>query len=158
MKKIVALLLVVICFFSCTGKTAIGYNDTIIKPQLEVVALLDSMFTKEVSYPNIQKYRESLIGVSDRALTQIKKLEDYKGNTSFRMAGIKYFTFVSNYFLTTPNVDSLIYNSNSPERFETIPEDVFKKLQADFNHFLVLEKELLDEQQKFANEFQINLK
>lgn len=68
------------------------------------------------------------------------------------MAAIKYFTFVSNYYLTTPNIDSLIYNFNSPERLENLTDEQLNKTKSDFDHFLNLENELLDEQKKFAEE------
>lgn len=145
-------MLIAFIVFSCSGKTAIGYNDTIIQPQLEIVHKLDSIFSPNVSYEEIQQHRKDLIEISDDALMKIKKLEDYNGNSAFKQAAIKYFTFVSNYYLTTPNVDSLIYHFNSPERLENLSDEQLNKTQADFDHFLSLENELLDEQKKFAEE------
>lgn len=158
MNKIIGFLLVSIFVISCTGKTAIGYNDTIIKPQLELVTKLDSLFSPNVTLDEIKDHRMDIVDIADNALTQIKKLEDYNGNTSFKMAAVKYFTYVSNYYLTTPNVDSLIYYFNSPERLGSLKEDQLTKTKADFDHFIQLENELLDEQKKFADETGLKLK
>jgi hypothetical protein len=158
MNKFIGFLLVSIFVISCTGKTAIGYNDTIIKPQLEIVNKLDSLFSPNVTYEEIQKHRLDIIDIADNALTNIKKLEDYNGNSSFKMSAVKYFTYVSNYYLTTPNVDSLIYYFNSPERLETLKEDQLNKTKSDFDHFIQLENELLNEQKKFAEETGMKLK
>jgi hypothetical protein len=158
MNKFIGFLLVSIFVISCTGKTAIGYNDTIIKPQLEIVNKLDSLFSPNVTYEEIQKHRLDIIDIADNALTNIKKLEDYNGNSSFKMSAVKYFTYVSNYYLTTPNVDSLIYYFNSPERLETLKEDQLNKTKSDFDHFIQLENELLDEQKKFSEETGMKLK
>lgn len=152
MKQFTLFLLLIFFVISCTGKTAIGYNDTIIKPQLEIVTKLDSLFAPNISYTDIEKHRLDVIDISDNALTNIKKLEDYNGNTQFKMAAVKYFTFVSNYYLTTPNIDSLIYYFNSPERLEGLSDDQLNKTKADFDHFLQLENDLLAEQMKFAEE------
>jgi hypothetical protein len=152
MNKFIGILLLSIFVISCNGKTAIGYNDTIIKPQLEIVSKLDSAFSPTVSYEEIKEHRLDIIDIADNALTNIKKLEDYKGNTSFKMAAVKYFTYLSNYYLTTPNVDSLIYYFNSPERLESLPEDQLNKTMSDFDHFILLENELLEEQKTFAEE------
>lgn len=152
MKKCIVFLVILVLLISCSGKTAIGYNDTIIQPQLEIVDKLDSLFSPQVSLQDIERHRSELIDISDNALTKIKKLEDYNGNSSFKMAAIKYFTFVSNYYLTTPNIDSLIYNFNSPERLENLTDEQLNKTKSDFEHFLNLENELLDEQKKFAEE------
>ncbi len=158
MKYLGFLFLIPIIFISCTGKTAIGYNDSIIKPQLKIVSEMDTIFAgPETSVETIGKNREEMIQIAKNALTEIQNLEDFKGNSSFKSSALKYFSFVQNYFSNTENLDSIIYKFNSEERIQSLTEEEYTETQNKFNEYLDLEKELLAEQKKFAEEFNMPL-
>lgn len=158
MKKIICLFIILNLLVSCTGKTAIGYNDTIIKPQLEIVSEMDTIFASpETSVEVINKNREEMVQIAGKSLEEIKKLEGFKGNSAFKNSAVRYFSFVKNYFSATENLDSIIYKFNSEKRIQSLSEAEYNETQQKFNEYLVLEQELLDEQQKFAKEFSIPL-
>lgn len=157
MKSIGLLIFIFVFLTSCTGETAIGYNDTIIKPQLKIVEQMDSIFIPENSYATIQKHRQKLVETAESGLEETQALTDYQGNESFKKTAIDYFTYVKNYFGETPGIDSILYKFNSPERLNSLSDGVYKQTQDSFNQFLELENNLLTEQQKFAVEFNLKL-
>ena len=157
MKSFSLLTLLFPLLISCTGETAIDYNDTIIKPQLKIVEQMDSIFLPENSYQTIQKHRKKLVEIAESGLEETQALTDFQGNESFKKTAIDYFTYVENYFGETPGIDSILYNFNSPKRLESLSEGVYKQTQDSFNQFLELENDLLTEQQKFAVEFNLKL-
>ncbi len=144
--------------FSCNGSTATSYNDIIIEPQLEVIEILDSIYAgSEVSVENIKKHREKLVLNTDKALGNIRNLKDYKGNTSFKEAAIKYFSHLSFHYKKTKNIDSLIYFFNSEERIGNMKEEDYNFMERELNKYLELEKTLLNEQKMFAEKFNMRL-
>lgn len=146
----------IVCFllFSCTGKTAIGYNDAIIKPQLQIVSEMDTVFAgPETSVEAIRKNRNEMVDIAKEALQNIRKLQSFKGNTSFKNSAVAYFSFIENYFSGTEGLDSIIYKFNSPERIQSLTEDQYNETRQEFNNYLTLEEKLLAEQKKFAEEF-----
>lgn len=146
-----------ILFFSCTGENATQYNDSIIKPQLEIVAYMDSIFSPETNYEEIVEYRQKMVNSADRGLESIGRLGDFRGNESFRNAGEEYYSYVRNYFGTTEGMDSLMFKFNSPEGIETLSEEAYLETQESFKKFLELENNLLSEQQRFAVEFNLKM-
>lgn len=157
MKSIGLLIFIFVFLTSCSGETAIGYNDTIIIPQLKIVEQMDSIFIPENSYATIQKHRQKLVETAESGLEETQALSDYQGNESFKKTAIDYFTYVKNYFGETPGIDSILYKFNSPERLNSLSDGVYKQTQDSFNQFLELENNLLTEQQKFAVEFNLKL-
>lgn len=157
MRSFITVILFSLLIFSCTGKTAISYNDSIIKPQLEIVAYMDSIFTPEVSYKEIADFRQKMMQSAERGLEATKNLEDFQGNESFRDTAVEYFSYVKSYFGETPKMDSILYNFNSPERLELLSDEIYTSTQENFKKFLNLENELLNEQQKFAVEFNLKM-
>ncbi len=142
---------------SCNGETAIGYNDTIIKPQLEIVASMDSIFNPEITYEQIQKHRSEMVGTAEKGLEKTEALQDFQGNKSFKKSAVDYFKYVKTYFGETPGIDSILFKFNSPDRLESLPEGVYKQTQDSFKQFLELENSLLTEQQKFAVQFNLKM-
>lgn len=140
------------------GKTAVGYNDTIIEPQLEVVEKMDSIFSNpDISYSSIQKFRTEMVESAKKGLEESKKLDAFKGNDSFKNAAVTYFSFVQSYFSSTDEIDSILYKFNSDSRIETLSDEQYDNAQTKFEQYLELEDNLLEEQQKFAKEFQVKL-
>ena len=157
MKKLIFLFSVSFSLISC-GKTAIGYNDTIIKPQLQIVGQLDSIFSgSQTSVESIQNHRKKIISISEKALNELRRLEDFKGNSKFKNSGQKYFSFVNHFYKNTENLDSILYKFNDKNRIQTIDSTTFKYIQKKFNDYLDLENELLAEQKNFAGEFGFSL-
>lgn len=150
-------ILISLFLFSCTGKTAIEYNDAIIKPELEIVARMDSIFQPEITYESLQKHRQELVKSAEQGLATSQALEDFQGNESFKNAAIQYYSYAQSYFGNTPGIDSILYKFNSPDRLEFLPEALFKQTQESFQNFLELENTLLAEQQKFAVEFNLKM-
>src|SRR5690554_4072273 len=106
MRSFILVILISTLLFSCTGKTAIGYSNTIIKPQLKIVSEMDTIFTgPETSVETIGKNREEMVQIAKNALGEIQNLENFKGNSSFKNSAVKYFSFVQNYFSATENLD-----------------------------------------------------
>lgn len=138
-------------------QSAVNYNDTLIKPQIEISAYLDSIFTPNTSYEEIQNYREKLVQSAEKGLTETRNLKDFKGNSQFKESGQKYYSFVSNYFSSTLEIDSILYRFNSPERLESISQERMNQVRKNFHQFLELENTFLEEQQKFGEEFKIRL-
>ncbi len=157
MKLFFSSLLLCFLLFSCTRETAIDYNDTIIKPQLEIVAQMDSIFNPTISYENIQKHRQQLVKIAEHGLEETQSLEAFQGNESFKDAAVNYFSYLKKYFGETPGMDSILYKFNSPERLETLSDGVYEQTKQSFNAFLELENKLLTEQQKFAVEFNLKM-
>lgn len=158
MKVFLASLIVAILILSCNGNTATGYNDTIIKPQLEAITKLDSIYAgPEVSVEKIKQHREELVSIVNKTITDIKKSEDFKGNKSFREAALKYFSHLNFVYNKTLNIDSLIYKSNSEERAQTMSEKDYNFMVKESQKYVELETQLLDEQKKFAKQFNIQL-
>ncbi len=157
MRSFITVILFSLLILSCTGKSAIQYNDTIIKPQLEIVAAMDSIFNPEVSYTEIQKHRQQMVNSAEKGLEASQILEDFQGNKSFRNAAVEYFSYVENYFGGTEEMDSILYKFNSPERLESLPDGIYTSTQESFKKFLELENKLLSEQQKFAVEFNLKM-
>lgn len=157
MKSIGLLIFIFLFLTSCTGETAIDYNDTIIKPQLKIVEQMDSIFIPENDYPTIQKHRKKLVETAESGLEETQILSDFQGNETFKKSAVDYFTYVKTYFGETPGIDSILYKFNSPERLKSLSEGVYKDTQGHFNRFLELENNLLSEQQKFAVEFNLKL-
>lgn len=157
MKRLITAVFFVFFFFSCTGENATQYNDSIIKPQLEIVAYMDSIFSPETSYEEIVEYRQKMLKSADKGLEAIGRLGDFRGNESFRNAGEEYYSYVRNYFGTTEGIDSIMYKFNSPERIETLSEEDYLETQESFKKFLELENNLLSEQQRFAVEFNLKM-
>lgn len=158
MRSFISLILILVFMFSCTGKTAIGYNDTIIKPQLRIVSEMDTIFAgSETSVETIRKNREEMVQIANAALEEIKNIEDFKGNATFKNSAVKYFSFVQDYFSEEENLDSIIYKFNSEERIQQLTEEEYNTTQNKFNEYLELEKDLLSEQKRFAEEFNMPL-
>ncbi len=157
MRSFILLILISAFLFSCTGETAIEYNDTIIKPQLEIVAQMDSIFNPEITYENIQKHRQQLVKTAERGWQETQSLETYQGNESFKKSAVDYFKYVKTYFGETPGIDSILYKFNSPERLESLSDGVYNQTKQSFNEFLELENKLLAEQQRFAVEFNLKM-
>lgn len=144
--------------FSCNFENSVSYNDTIIKPQLEVITKLDSIYAgPEVSIENIRKHREELVADINSAMKEIRNLKDFKGNTSFREAAMKYFSHLNFLYEKTNNIDSLIYKFNSQQRVDNMNEKDYDFMQRELNKYLELENTLLDEQKKFAQQFNMKL-
>lgn len=157
MKKLIFLFSVSFLFISC-GKTAIGYNDSIIKPQLQIVEQLDSIFSGSgTSVGSIQNHRKKIISISEKALNEIRELEDFKGNNTFKNSAQKYFSFVNHYYKNTENLDSILYKFNDENRIQSLDSLTFKNTQEKFNEYLELENELLAEQRDFAEKFGFSL-
>lgn len=155
--KTIAMILIGLIILSC-GQTSIGYNDTIINPQLKVVSEMDSIFDSEaVTVEQIKKHRENMVSIASNALVKVKKLEPYKGNETYKNTAIKYFSFIENYFSKTQNIDSVIYKFNSDERIETLTDQEYEDAQNKFDEYIQLEEELLKEQEKFASDFKMQL-
>lgn len=157
MRSFITVILFSLLIFSCTGKTAISYNDSIIKSQLEIVTYMDSIFTPEMSYEEIAEYRLKMVQSAEKGMNEIQNLEDFQGNESFRNAGAEYFSYVKSYFGETPGMDSILYNFNSPERLKLISDEIYTSTQESFKKFLELENKLLSQQQKFAVEFNLKM-
>src|SRR5690606_5563834 len=157
MKSVGLLLLFGILLTSCMGDSAIDYNDSIIKPQLEIVTKLESIFDPESTYEKMQLHRKKLVATAEKRLTNTQTLEDFQGNESFKNAAAQYFTYVKSYFGETPGIDSILYKFNSPERLESLPDGVYNQTKQGFQKFLELENTLLAEQQKFAVEFNLKM-
>lgn len=144
---------------SCNiGNNSISYNDTIIKPQLQVITKLDSIYAgPEVSVENIKKHREELLKDVEDAMNEIRELKDFKGNTAFKEASMKYFSHVNFLYGKTKNIDSLIYNINSEERTANMKAGDFEFMDRETQKYLELENALLEEQKKFAQQFNMRL-
>jgi len=159
MKSLLAFSIVLLTILSCNSFTSpISYNDKIIKPQLEVVSKLDSIFEDEnVSVEKIKKHRLELVSIVEDAMTDVKNLEDYKGNNSFKESGMKYLAHLNLIYNKTANIDSLIYNFNSVDRIEKMSEKDYNFMEAELKKYLELENNLLAEQKKFAQQFNMKL-
>ena|SRR5690606_9443021 len=157
MRSFISVMLISVFLFSC-GKTAIGYNDTIIKPQLQIVGQLDSIFSdSQTSVESIQNHRKKIISISEKALNELRELEDFKGNSEFKNSAQKYFSFVNHFYKNTENLDSILYKFNDENRIQSLDSTTFKSIQKKFNDYLDLENELLGEQKNFAGEFGFSL-
>ena len=150
-------LIVFSLFFVSCGQTAIGYNDTVILSQIEISAALDSIFRPDSSYEDIHSYREEMVKKAEEGLAKTRVLESYKGNESYRESAQKYYSFVATYFSSTLEIDSILYQFNSPERLESVPQERIEQVRKNFQHFQELEENLLNEQQKFAQAFNLKL-
>lgn len=159
MTKYFAYLIAFTFLISCnTGNNSISYNDTIIEPQLEVITKLDSIYANpEVSVQNIKKHRIELVKKINEAMDNIRNLGDFKGNTAFKEAAMKYFSHLNFLYGKTNNIDSLIYNINSPERAEKMKPEDFELMDRETQKYLDLEEALLAEQKKFAEQFNMRL-
>jgi len=159
MKSLLAVSILALFLFSCNSfDSPISYNDTIIKPQLEVVEKLDSIYAGEnISVENIKKHRLDLVSKVEKAMKEVRDLEDYKGNTSFKEAGMKYLAHLNLIYNKTQNIDNLIYNFNSEERIEKMSDKDYNFMEAELKKYLELENALLDEQKKFAEQFNMRL-
>ena len=159
MRSFISVILLSVFIFSCTKKDAIGYSDTIIKPQLAIVAEMDTIFDgSETSMETIRKNRKEMVTIAQNALQEIQKLDDFKTNSSFKNSAVDYFSFVKNYYSATENIDSIIYKFNSEERIQKLTENQYNETQEKFEEYLALEQKLLSEQQRFAKEFNMPLK
>src|SRR5690606_5499017 len=145
MKSVGLLLLFGILLTSCMGDSAIDYNDRIIKPQLEIVTNLDSIFDPDSTYEKIQLHRKNLVETAEKGLTNTQTLEDFQGNESFKNAAAQYFTYVKSYFGETPGIDSILYKFKSTERSESIPDCVYIQTNLGFQNILELEYHLMVE-------------
>lgn len=144
---------------SCNvGNDPIKYNDTIINPQLEVITKLDYIYEgPDVSVEEIKKHREELLKNVENGMKEIKDLKDFKGNIAFKDAGMKYFFHVNNFYGKTKNIDSLIYYINSEERAQNMKQEDFDLMDKETEKYLELENNLLAEQKKFAQQFNMRL-
>lgn len=156
MKTINFLVLFSLFFYSC-GPSALQYNDKLIGPQREIAAHLDTIFNPNSSYSTIQQQRLELVRQAEATLSSIRNLPDFKENSSYKQAAVKYYSFVANYFDSTLDIDSLLYKYSSKDRIPTINEIQFQQTNKNFQHFQELENELKKEQEKFAKEFGLNL-
>lgn len=152
-------LITFLILISCSiGNDPIKYNDTIINPQLEVITKLDYIYEgPEVSVEDIKKHREELLKDVEKGMTDIRNLKDFKGNTTFKNAAMKYFSHVNYFYGKTKNIDSLIYFINSEERAENMKEEDFDFMDKETAKYLELENNLLAEQKKFAQQFNMRL-
>src|SRR5690606_33458816 len=104
----ITFILISVLIFSCTKKDAISYSNTIIKPQLAIVNEMDTIFAgPETSVEVIHKNRKDMVKIAKNALAEVQKLNNFKGNNSFKNSAASYFSFVENYFSTTENLDSV---------------------------------------------------
>lgn len=151
--------IVFLFLISCNvGNDPIKYNDTIINPQLEVITKLDYIYEgPEVSVEDIKKHREELLKDVEKGLKDVKELKDFKGNTAFKDAAMKYFSHVNYFYGKTKNIDSLIYYINSEERAENMKDEDFDFMDKETAKYLELENNLLTEQKKFAQQFNMRL-
>lgn len=147
----------ILLFLISCGESAITYNDTLVQPQIEISENLNVIFSPNVDYDDIQKHRELMVERAEKGLEVSRKLNDFKGNSTYKDAAVKYYSFVTTYFSSTLEIDSLLYYFNSTDRMEKISEERFEQVQSNFKHFQELENHLLDEQEKFAQEFKLNL-
>lgn len=159
MRSLFAFSIFALILFSCNAfESPISYNDTIIKPQLEVVEKLDSIYAgEETSIETIKKHRLELVIKVEEAMADVKDLKDFKGNTAFKEAGLKYLAHLNLIYNKTQNIDSLIYQFNSDERVEQMSDKDYNFMEAELNKYLELENALLDEQKKFAQQFNMKL-
>lgn len=148
-----------VLLISCnTGNNPINYNDTIINPQLEIITKLDSIYEgPEVSLGDIKKHREELLKDVEKGMKDVRDLKDFKGNTAFRDAAMKYFSHINFFYGKTKNIDSLIYYINSEERAQNMKQEDFDFMDKETAKYLELENNLLAEQKKFAEQFNMRL-
>lgn len=157
--KYFAYLISFLFLVSCNvGNDPVKYNDTIINPQLEIITKLDYIYEgPEVSVEDIKKQREGLLQDVEKGLKDVKELKDFKGNTAFKDAAMKYFSHVNYFYGKTKNIDSLIYYINSEERAEQMDPKDFDFMDKETAKYLELESNLLAEQKKFAQQFNMRL-
>lgn len=143
-------------FGSCAEKTGIPYNDAIILPQKDMVANLDSLINKTGNdMEAIEKFRNRLVEKANTGLHSSMNLKEFHGNTSFRDAGIDYFNYAIEFFGSTPDIDSMLYKLKSKEPFKAADSNRIEATRSALERFVELETILLDEQQKFLKEFNV---
>ncbi len=98
-----------------------------------------------------------MVSKVEEAMADVKDLKDFKGNTTFKEAGLKYLAHLNLIYNKTQNIDSLIYQFNSDERVEQMSDKDYNFMEAELNKYLELENALLDEQKKFAQQFNMKL-
>lgn len=155
MKKILCALIPL--FLLACGPSAIRYNDALIAAQLDISADLNRIFTKNATYENIHDNRLILVKNAEKGLEISRNLQDFKGNSDYQKSAIQYYSFVANYFSTTLAIDSLLYYYASKDGINHLSDERFNQMQANFRHFQTLETELLNQQKKFAKEFNLKL-
>lgn len=159
-KSLSVILFSLFTLISCKNllNTPVNYNDTIINEQSKVVALIDSMYmSPETSISKIKDFREQLITTAENAYNISNDLEDYKGNTSFRNAAKNYFGYLVEFYTENPKIDTLIYMTNSEERLDMMNQVDFEYFEKEYVKYLELEDKVIQEQLKFAQEFNIRL-
>lgn len=156
MRKIIFLWFLFFGIFSCVQKpSGTAYNDAIINPQKEIAQALSEIFTKEADFASIEKSRNAMVESAKKGLNRVDSMQDFEGNTAFKDAAKEYYQYVNQYFSTTPNIDSILYNLNSPERMKEADSKIYDLVQSDLKYYLNLETNLLNKQQEFLKEFQI---
>ena len=91
---LIAILVLTACGQKKPSMTPIEYNDAIIAEQTDISRLMVDManaFSTDLT--ESEKYRMQLVKQCEKAVDNVKKLPDYKGNTRFRDAGVALFSF-----------------------------------------------------------------
>ena len=156
MKYLVFSIFVVLTLISC-GESAMHYNDTLVKSQIDISENLNKIFSENVSYDQIVQQRKAMIENAEKGLEATQTLTDFNGNTSFKFAAVKYYSFVSSFFSTTDEIDSLLYFFSNKERMKKISQEKFDRFRWNLDQFQSIEDEFLNEQRKFAQENQLKL-
>lgn len=148
--------IVLLSFISC-GESAMHYNDTLVKSQIDISENLNKIFSETVNYDEIVLNRKDLVENAEKGLEASQTLTDFKGNTSFKFAAVKYYSFISSFFSSSEEIDSLLYYFSNKERMKEISQEKFDRFQWNLEQFQTLEEVFLNEQRKFAQQNQLKL-
>src|SRR5690606_11768234 len=100
MKYLVSSIFVVLTLIS-RGESAMHYNATLVKSQIDISENLNKIFSEYISYEQIIQQRKAMIENAEKGLEATQTLTGFKGNTSSKFAAVKYYSFVSSFFSTT---------------------------------------------------------
>lgn len=156
MKYLFLSLFFLLSFISCS-ESAMNYNEILVKSQVDISENLNKIFSGNPNFDEIVHYRKAMVENAEKGLEASQTLTEFKGNTSFKLAAVKYYSFVSGLFSSSEDIDSLLYYFSGKERLKDISEEKFDKFQWKLEQFQNLEKVFLDEQRKFAMENQLKL-
>lgn len=154
---------VFVCTFSFvnaqTFTDAVAYNDYIVEQQnlvgADILILIDKFnevdMTKEAILPTLEK----LLGTAKSALTSVKKITPYEGDTQLKLAAVNLFQFyvriIDNDYRT---MIELLYGGEMTDDISSRLNTIVQKVQEDE---AVIDENFATAQAAFAEKYNIEL-
>ena len=137
--------------------SAPAYNDLLIESQTKIAKNLDSIFNhRDIQLNTIKKHRKSIVENAEKGIEISYQSEAFDGDSAYRDAAKKYYFFAAEFF-DDDELDSSFYYLNNSEKLIEIDSSALERTLKNLDKYVELEEQLLNEQQKFAENHKLRL-